>query len=62
MKVIPRSETDLQIVARHVRESVLMLEQQHALIAGPNADRLDTVAAESVLGLFEPRKPITVSI
>lgn len=50
---MPRSETELQMVARHVREGEAILERQRALIAKLNERRSTTDEAETLLDIYE---------
>lgn len=53
MEVMRRSETELQMVTRHVREGEAILERQRALVAKLKAQVLSTVLAEIILDSFE---------
>ena len=50
---MPRSETELQMVTRHVREGEAILERQRALIAKLNERRSTTDEAETLLDIYK---------
>lgn len=50
---MPRSETELQMVARHVREGEAILERQRALIAKLKERSSTTDETETLLDIYE---------
>lgn len=50
---MPRNESELQMVTRHVREGEAILKQQRALIAKLKERRSTTEDAETLLDIYE---------